>query len=112
MPGWPKDEAFDGTLAEVGERLFVERGCVRCHTIGHGRKVGPDLAGVTGRDGPAWVIAMMLDPAEMRAHDLRAMGLKRSYHANMANRHLTPDEARAIAEYFLGKDRGLLPERR
>jgi mono/diheme cytochrome c family protein len=36
-------------LALSGEELFIQNRCVRCHTIGRGRFVGPDLAGVDGR---------------------------------------------------------------
>lgn len=107
--GWAKADTFDGTLAEVGSRLFIERGCIACHTLGGGPKVGPDLAGVTGRDGPAWVVEMMLDPGHMRQDDLHAREMEGTYRAKMANRHLTPEEARAIAEYFIGYDLGLMP---
>ncbi len=37
-----------GAGSEGGE-LFVERKCVRCHTVGRGRFVGPDLKGVFSR---------------------------------------------------------------
>ncbi len=33
----------------MGEDLFIENRCVRCHTIGRGRFVGPDLSGVGDR---------------------------------------------------------------
>jgi hypothetical protein len=29
--------------AENGRRLFQQRGCAECHTIGQGEKIGPDL---------------------------------------------------------------------
>ncbi len=34
------DEAGNG---ENGRRLFEQRGCAECHTIGQGEKIGPDL---------------------------------------------------------------------
>ena len=47
---------FDNSLAEqvsesdsFGADLFIEKRCVRCHTVGRGRFVGPDLFGVVER---------------------------------------------------------------
>ncbi len=41
--------------AETGEQIFV-RICKVCHTIGQGKLVGPDLAGVSQRYDPEWII--------------------------------------------------------
>jgi len=40
---------------ETGEEIF-NRICKVCHTIGQGKLVGPDLAGVTKRYDPEWII--------------------------------------------------------
>ncbi|MEN8007547.1 MAG: c-type cytochrome [Candidatus Krumholzibacteriota bacterium] len=40
---------------ETGEEIF-NRICKACHTIGQGKLVGPDLAGVTKRYDPEWII--------------------------------------------------------
>ena len=40
---------------ETGEEIFT-RICKACHTIGQGKLVGPDLAGVTKRYDPEWII--------------------------------------------------------
>ena len=34
----------EGGNAENGRKLFEQRGCAECHTIGQGEKIGPDLA--------------------------------------------------------------------
>jgi len=41
--------------AETGEQIFT-RICKACHTIGQGKLVGPDLAGVSQRYDPEWII--------------------------------------------------------
>ncbi|KAB2832619.1 MAG: cytochrome c, partial [Candidatus Dadabacteria bacterium] len=33
-------------MKTIGRDQFIENRCVRCHTIGRGRFVGPDLSGV------------------------------------------------------------------
>ncbi len=46
-----------------GETLFVERGCVRCHTVGRGRFAGPDLKGVFGKYSREGVVLWITDPS-------------------------------------------------
>ncbi|MFV1998590.1 MAG: c-type cytochrome, partial [Acidiferrobacterales bacterium] len=43
-----------GFAQATGEQLFQAK-CAACHTIGGGRLVGPDLAGVTDKRTPAWL---------------------------------------------------------
>ena len=46
-----------------GEGLQVFRSyCTTCHTIGGGRKVGPDLAGVGARRSPEWLASFIRQP--------------------------------------------------
>jgi len=43
-------KAQEGKVAPLsGKELFIKDKCVRCHTIGRGRFVGPDLSGVGDR---------------------------------------------------------------
>ncbi len=51
------------SMPEVGGReLFITNRCVRCHTIGRGRFVGPDLAGVGKRYSEMEIVQWMTDP--------------------------------------------------
>ena len=36
----------DPAQAKKGQSLWNSRGCTGCHSIGHGKRSGPDLAGV------------------------------------------------------------------
>jgi mono/diheme cytochrome c family protein len=49
---------------ERGKVIFNQT-CSRCHTIGKGRTVGPDLQGVTERRERKWLVKWILDPGEM-----------------------------------------------
>ncbi len=49
-----------------GETLYL-KACAGCHSIGEGDRVGPDLAGVTQRRAPAWLINFIANPAKVRA---------------------------------------------
>lgn len=57
-----------------GEQLFIAK-CAMCHSIGGGRKVGPDLAAVQGLDGPIAIIAAMWNHAPMMQLELLERGL-------------------------------------
>jgi protein SCO1/2 len=48
-----------------GQRLFQSK-CSACHSIGHGDKLGPDLAGVVDRREQAWLARYIADPPKLR----------------------------------------------
>lgn len=55
--------AVDGDRV-MGERIFWGKGnCGRCHTVGSGGRVGPDLGSVGLSRSPAHLRAAILDPA-------------------------------------------------
>lgn len=51
--------------AEEGKAIFAKT-CAGCHSLGGGKKVGPDLEGVVGRLGSDRVRAFILDPQRER----------------------------------------------
>ncbi len=51
--------------ARPGLALY-KRLCAGCHTVGSGDRVGPDLAGVTGRRDRAWLSSYISNPEKMR----------------------------------------------
>ncbi len=52
--------------AETGQQIFQEI-CAPCHTIGKGKTVGPDLAGVTSRREESWLKRQIKEPDKLIA---------------------------------------------
>jgi mono/diheme cytochrome c family protein len=50
--------------AEQGEAVFQKK-CSGCHTVGGGRLVGPDLAGVTKKQDHAWLVRIITAPGAL-----------------------------------------------
>lgn len=84
-----------------GERLFLESGCVSCHTIGKGRLIGPDLAEVGRRRSRVWLRAWLVDPAGLTATDPEARRLVEQYGSPMQPTRLAPTEIEQVLD-FLG----------
>lgn len=92
--------AIDPGLAARGEELFRVKGCAACHKVGGGRLVGPDLAGVTERRSPEFIIAMIVNPDSMLANDETARQLLAEYFTPMTNQGVDRQDARAMLEYL------------
>ncbi len=87
------------TLTLSGEELFIQNRCVRCHTIGRGRFVGPDLAGVDGRY-PKEQIAKWIENPQQIYQASGKMPLNEGY-PPMPPMNVPPAQAQAIAEYLV-----------
>jgi protein SCO1 len=62
-----------------GQALFAKT-CGACHTVGKGRRVGPDLAGITTRRTRDWLVGYIMEPEKVRAKgDAAAMSLVAQY---------------------------------
>ena len=96
--------AVDGALAEKGEQLFQTKGCSACHAFGK-KSAGPDLAGVTMRRTATWMENQILHPEVMTREDPISHQLFAQFALQMPNQGLTPDEARAVVEFFKHKDK-------
>ena len=86
-------------LAAQGEPLFKKKGCTACHAYGK-RLTGPDLMGVTRRRTAQWMEQQILHPEIRVKQDPLSHELFGEYNLQMANQGLTPDEAKAVIEYF------------
>ncbi len=93
-------KGIDSKLASKGKKLFVQKGCNACHTIGKGRLVGPDLKGVTKKRKYKWLIAMITGPDSMLKYDEIAKSLLKEYGTPMPNQKVSVEEAKAIIEYL------------
>lgn len=95
----PRDEE----KAEQGKALFQSKGCSACH--GFGRKLtGPDLQGVAMRRTALWIENQILHPDVMVKEDPISHELFAKFALQMPKQGLTPDEARAVIEFFKEQD--------
>jgi len=97
------DSAYDDAKAKLGEALFKDKGCSACHAFGK-RVTGPDLAGVSMRRTAAWMESQILHPDVMVKQDPISRQMFAQFALQMPNQGLTPDEARAVIEYFKHQD--------
>jgi mono/diheme cytochrome c family protein len=89
---------IDPNLADHGQEVFTIK-CSACHKMDT-RYVGPPLGDVTSRRSPAYVMNMILNPAEMVEKHPEAKALFAQFMTPMPNQSLTKDEARAVLEYL------------
>jgi len=91
LPGFYSSMKVIPSAAE-GQRLFQQKGCIGCHSIGgQGGKVGPALDDVGLRRKPEWIIRHFRDPQVVTPGTV------------MPKFGFTEAEARALTEFLLGK---------
>jgi mono/diheme cytochrome c family protein len=90
-----------GKAAETGQEIFLNN-CAACHTIGKGKLVGPDLAGVTSRREKSWLIRQIKDPERLIAEkDPIAMQLlQEADNVPMVSLELSDAEVAAVISYL------------
>jgi nitrite reductase (NO-forming) len=82
-------------------KLDFESKCLACHSIGQGRKLGPDLAGVTKRRSDEWLAKWMQSPEKMLAEDADAKAMLKEYNnIPMPNQNLNAPEIQQYLKYF------------
>lgn len=93
----------DPALAKQGGKMFKDKGCAVCHTIGRTGKTaeGPDLAGVTDRRSHEWLVSWLKDPHAMFGNDAAADAMLEQYHnVKMPNMHLGASDISALIAYL------------
>jgi mono/diheme cytochrome c family protein len=84
-----------------GEKVFLALGCTHCHTVGKGKWVGPDLAGVTRRRSPEWLKKWLKDPPAMISSDEAARAMAKEYPVAMPNLGLAEEDVNHLVEYLV-----------
>ena len=85
----------------VKGKLAFESKCLACHSIGGGRKLGPDVAGVTKRRTDAWLARWLANPDKMLEADPDAKAMLKEYNnIPMPNQNLPEAEIRQYLKYF------------
>ncbi|MCH8323116.1 MAG: cytochrome c [Proteobacteria bacterium] len=95
-----------GKAAETGQEIF-QNNCAACHTIGKGKLVGPDLAGVTSRREESWLERQIKDPERLIAEkDPIAMQLlQEADNVPMVSLELSDEEVVAVIAYLKSTER-------
>jgi nitrite reductase (NO-forming) len=82
-------------------KLAFESKCFACHSVGGGRKLGPDIAGVTKRRTDAWLTQWLKSPDKMLQTDADAKTmLKEANGIPMPNQGLSDAEIVQYLAYF------------
>jgi nitrite reductase (NO-forming) len=82
-------------------KLAFESKCLACHSLGQGKKLGPDLAGVTEHRNDEWLTRWLKSPEKMLASDEHAKALLKQYNnIPMPNQNLSDQEIRQYLKYF------------
>ncbi|HKV93381.1 MAG TPA: SCO family protein [Candidatus Angelobacter sp.] len=94
-------EAAPLNIDSKGRYIFATH-CAACHTIGHGDKIGPDLAGVTRIRERGWLEQFITTPDKMIAgNDPIAVELFNKYKkVNMPNLRLAQVDVNALIDYM------------
>ena len=82
-----------------GEEVFTQGKCVRCHTIGRGRFVGPDLLGVGERYSRDDLIRWARDPESLYT-ERKKKPINEGY-PPMPPMNLSEADAERVADYLL-----------
>jgi mono/diheme cytochrome c family protein len=91
----------DAAVAKRGQTLFQNRGCTGCHSIGKGKRSGPDLAGVMQRRDLDWLRRWIKNPTPMFETDSIAKALLAEFNnTRMPNLRLKDDEVEALLQYI------------
>ncbi|MEQ9618840.1 MAG: cytochrome c [Deltaproteobacteria bacterium] len=94
----------DEGVAQKGQAIFKEKGCVACHSIGKGKITGPDLLGVTERREEEWLKQWLKSPDTMIYTDPIAKEMLKEYLVPMPNQGLSDEEIDILIEYFEYED--------
>jgi nitrite reductase (NO-forming) len=85
----------------VAGKLAFESKCLACHSVGGGRKLGPDVAGVTKRHDRAWLTRWLKEPEKMLQTDEHAKAMLKEYNnIPMPNQSLSDAEIKQYLKYF------------
>jgi nitrite reductase (NO-forming) len=85
----------------VQGKLDFESKCLACHSIGQGRKLGPNLAGVTRRRTDEWLTRWLKSPEKMQESDADAKAILKEFNnIPMPNQSLNDAEIKQYIKYF------------
>jgi len=86
--------------AVAGMQAFESK-CLACHSVGQGKKLGPDVAGVTKRRSDEWLARWLKSPEKLLETDAYAKAMLKEYNnLPMPNQNLSDTEIKQYIKYF------------
>lgn len=95
--------------ADDGEAIFNSV-CFACHTVGEGRRVGPDLAGIREKRSDSWLIPFIQSSQSMiESGDAEAVAIFEEYsRIPMPDNALSEAQVRSVLVYIDERERAAL----
>lgn len=93
---------IDPSMVARGEEKFNQI-CATCHKVSE-EHIGPQMAGITKKRSPEWILNMIINPMEMTAKDPDAKILFEKYKVPMPDPGISQGEARDIFEFIRSID--------
>lgn len=110
LPAVAQEQAATPSFQEQAALFAAE--CGKCHTIGKGDRVGPDLKNVTSRREREWLVGFIQNPDEYLDSDPVAQGLLEDYQGvRMEDRGLGPEQVEGLLAYIETVSGSAAPER-
>jgi len=86
-------------VAQDGASLFKQN-CSACHSVGKGKLVGPDLAGIADRRAEEWIVSFVKNAQAFGETDADAKTIINEYGYPMPNQNVNDAEIKAIIRYI------------
>lgn len=103
-------ESGEESSFQKSAAMFAQK-CLKCHTVGKGDRVGPDLKGVGERREREWALSFLTKTSSMLDNDPIAKELLKKYNGvRMDDLHLTRDQAQALLDYIDAVGKGPVQE--
>jgi mono/diheme cytochrome c family protein len=91
---------------ESGKEIFQQR-CAACHSIGGGRLVGPDLAGINNKRSEDWLVQFIKSSqALVNSGDKTAVALLEEYKIPMPDQALSDTQIKAVLAHIKESEGG------
>lgn len=101
-----QEMASNPNMVKRGKEVWMSRSCDACHSIGKGRRAGPDLSGVTSRRSMEWLKSWLKNPTEMQQSDTIAQRLVvEAKGVKMVNPKLSDSDIQAVISYLAEESR-------
>ena len=94
-----------GLTAQDGQAIFKQN-CGACHTVGKGKLVGPDLAGVNTKRSAEWITSFVKNAEAFGQKDADAKAIIQEYGYPMPPQSVSDGDIATIIDYIAANSGG------